>query len=100
MVGTLAILLAGYFTTVLGAILYAYQFMVSGLFFPTLAAYFWKKATPTAALWAMIGGGVLTLILIVVKTNLPWGLDATLFGMLLSGVVLYVVSTIQTYSQK
>lgn len=99
-VGVVAILLATYFNSVLGAILYAYQFLVSGLFFPTLAAFYWKRATPTAALWAMITGGTLTLTLIVIDLNLPLGLDATFFGMIMSGIVLYAISVIQNPLKK
>lgn len=98
-IGIVAILLAGYFTTVLNAILYAYQFMVSGLFIPTLAAFFWKRASSTAALWAMISGGFLTMFLIIAKIDLPAGIDATLFGMLVSASVLYLVSIMQTSSK-
>ena len=44
-IGALAVLMASRFTTVLDAILYAYAFMVSGLFVPTLGAYFWRRSS-------------------------------------------------------
>ncbi|MCF7808405.1 MAG: sodium:solute symporter family protein [Candidatus Marinimicrobia bacterium] len=94
-VGVLAIILASSLTTVLDAILYAYQFMVAGLFIPTLAAYFWPRATSLAALSAMIGGGTTTLVLIGLGAALPFGLDPTFFGMLISLVLLISVSLIK-----
>lgn len=93
-VGIMAILLASSFSTVLEAILYAYQFMVAGLFIPTLAAFFWKKATSLAALWAMIGGGTSALIMIITHVELPLGLDPTFYGMLISLVILILFSYI------
>jgi len=91
-VGIIAILLASSFTTVLETILYAYQFMVAGLFVPTLAAFFWKKATSLAALWAMIGGGTSALIMIISQVDLPLGLDPTFYGMLFSAAILIMLS--------
>ncbi|MBL6976386.1 MAG: sodium:solute symporter family protein [Deltaproteobacteria bacterium] len=43
---------------VLDAVLLSYTFMVSGLFVPTLAALFWKRATPNGALAAALAGGI------------------------------------------
>ena len=43
--GVIAMVLASGFEKVLDAILYVYAFMVSGLFVPTLAAFFWPKCT-------------------------------------------------------
>ncbi|MDI9431475.1 MAG: sodium:solute symporter family protein [Planctomycetota bacterium] len=91
-VGILALLLAGAFDTVLGLILNAYAFMVSGLLVPTLGAYFWKRSRPQAALISMLGGGGLTLYLTFQKTSLPWGLDPSLFGIALSLVLFVGVS--------
>jgi solute:Na+ symporter, SSS family len=91
-IGVVAILLAAHFTMVLDAILYAYSFIVSGLFVPTLGAYFWKKSSSTGALYGMLSGGILTLFLIIMKINLPMGLDATLFGILLSAVTFIILS--------
>jgi len=99
-VGLIAILLASSFTTVLSAILYAYQFMVAGLFIPSLAAYFWPRATSLAALMAMIGGGSLALLLIILKTSLPLGLDPTVFGMLASLILLVTISLVRPEAQE
>lgn len=91
-IGVSAIILASRFTTVLDAILYAYAFMVSGLFIPTLGAYFWKRRSATGAFWGMLSGGSLTLLLILLDIKLPFGLDATLFGIVLSGFVFIIIS--------
>lgn len=91
-VGVLALVLAGAFDTVLGLILHAYAFMVSGLLVPTLGAYFWKHSRPEAALVSMLGGGGLTLYLIFTEASLPAKLDPSLFGIALSLVLFVGVS--------
>jgi len=91
-IGALAIILASRFTTVLDAIMYAYSFMVSGLFIPTLGAYFWKKHSSAGALWGMISGGTLTLVLIIFNIETPFGLDHTFFGIVLSGITFIALS--------
>jgi SSS family solute:Na+ symporter len=91
-IGAAAILLALSFNTVLGGILHAYAFMVSGLTVPTLGAFFWKRSSAPAALAAMLTGGGFTLFCLLRGTVLPWGLDATLFGILLSALVFVPVS--------
>lgn len=58
--------------------------MVSGLLAPTLIAYFSRRTSSRAALVSMIGGGCTTLGLEFLDLNLPFGLDATLFGILTS----------------
>jgi len=92
LIGIVAIIIASRFSMVLKAILYAYAFMVSGLFIPTLGAYFWPKRSSHGAFWSMLSGGSLTLFLIIAKIDLPFGLDATLFGILLSAIVFVTVS--------
>ncbi|TCD48704.1 sodium:solute symporter family protein [Chlorobium sp. N1] len=98
-VGVLSVLLAVRFTTVLEAILQAYAFMVSGLFVPTLGAYFWRRASSTGALVAMAGGGSLTLTLLYGLWQLPpalgaVGLDPTFYGILFSAMLFVPVSLI------
>ncbi len=96
-IGALAVLLAAQFNAVLDAILYAYAFMVSGLFIPTLGAYFWKRSSSTGALAAMMGGGILTLLLMLKILTLPqflddWGFDFTLYGILCSSILFFPLS--------
>jgi len=94
-IGVVAVILAAQFTMVLDAILYAYSFMVSGLFIPTLGAYFWRRGSSVGALAGMLGGGTLTILLLTNTLKLPgalasWGFDASLYGIGAS-VVLYGV---------
>ncbi|MCF7954244.1 MAG: sodium:solute symporter family protein [Phycisphaerae bacterium] len=97
MIGALAVLLAAQFDTVLKAILYAYAFMVSGLFIPTLGAYFWKNASSAGALAGMLTRGILTLLLLTNTLTLPaciakYELDASVFGILASVISFISVS--------
>ena len=71
-IGVLAVLLAAQFTTVLDAILYAYSFMISGLFIPTLGAYFWKKSCSAGALAGMLSGGIVTLSLMIMDKTIEY----------------------------
>jgi len=64
--------------------LYSYAFMVSGLFVPVVAGLFFNQRNPKAAVAAMISGGSLTAGLSLFEIPLPFGLDANLFGLLLS----------------
>ena len=96
-IGVVAVVLAAQFTTVLDAILYAYAFMVSGLFIPTLGAYFFRWGTSAGALAGMLGGGGLTLLLMTRAVSLPeavaaWGFDFSLYGIALSAILYAVVS--------
>lgn len=85
-IGLIAILLASTMENVLSLMLYAYAFMVSGLFVPVIAAMITPKRYPQPALISMITGGGITITLIVSKASLPYGLDANIFG--LSGATL------------
>lgn len=91
-IGILAIFLASHFRRVLDAILYAYSFMVSGLFVPTLGAYFWNKASSTGAFWGMLSGGATTLTLIITGCDKIAGLKPTFYGILISTIVFVTLS--------
>ena len=93
-IGALAVFLAAQFEMVLDAILYAYSFMVSGLFVPTLGALFWKRGSCTGAIVAMIAGGLTTILLMTKVFILPEairnnGLDFSVYGIAVS-LVLYI----------
>ena len=90
-VGMLAVLMASRFTKVLDVILYAYSFMVAGLFVPTLGAFFWKKSSSTGAFWGMISGGVFTLSMLFAGVK-PLGLDPCFYGILISAATFITVS--------
>ena len=96
--GVAAVALAAQFTMVLDAILHAYAFMVSGLFIPTLGAYFWPRGSSTGAILGMIGGGATTILLMTHVIELPvpvaqLELDETLYGIIVS-TILYVVGSL------
>jgi solute:Na+ symporter, SSS family len=93
-IGVVTLLIAAMFQNVLEIILHAYAFMVAGLFVPTLGAYFWKRSHPTAALWAMSLGGGATLLFIGLQQELPFGLDPSFYGILISLVVFVSLSLI------
>jgi len=95
-VGALALIIAGAFQTVLEIILHAYAFMVSGLLAPTIAAYFLKKPDSNAALISMLGGGGLTIFLIAFKTEIFWGLDPSIPGILFSTLLYAIVYNLKT----
>jgi solute:Na+ symporter, SSS family len=97
LIGVVAVLLASRFQMVLDAILYAYAFMVSGLFVPTLGAFFWKRGTSAGALAAMAGGGLFTLALMTELLTLPgWlaveKLEFSAYGIGLSALLYVAVS--------
>lgn len=91
-VGITAIYIAISFQSVLDIILQAYAFMVAGLFIPTLGAYFLKKSYPVAALISMLTGGTTALILIFGKIKMPFGLDPSFYGILVS-LISFVFGT-------
>jgi SSS family solute:Na+ symporter len=96
-IGLLAIIIASSFEKVLEAILFAYAFMVSGLFVPTLGAYFWRGATTAGAFWSMLAGGTATLLLQLEVAGLPpplagLGLDPAVYGIFISAIVFITVS--------
>lgn len=93
-IGVLAILLATLMQSVLELMLYSYAFMVSGLFIPVLGMLILKKPSPTAALFAMIIGGVTTLVLIVLHIKLPYELDANFFGITLSAITFILLQNL------
>lgn len=98
-IGVVAIVIAGNFTKVLDVILYAYAFMVAGLFIPTFGAYVWKRSSSTGALWSMLAGGSVALLLQTKLLILPEpiskiGLDSSLYGILISLIVFVSLSLI------
>ncbi|GAB4179964.1 MAG: sodium/proline symporter PutP [Calditrichia bacterium] len=99
-IGTLTLIIASSFNTVLEIILHAYSFMVAGLFIPTLGAYFWEKSDSTAALVAMIIGGGSTLFLIFSNMKIIWELDASIIGILLSSMTFISISLIKSKGKR
>ncbi|MCG6186643.1 sodium:solute symporter family protein [Maribellus maritimus] len=79
-IGTIALFIAWKVPNVLELMLHSYSFMVSGLFIPVLVAIFIKNRSTKGAFWSMITGGGITLALIISQIELPFGLDANIYG--------------------
>jgi len=90
--GVLAVLLAASMTNVLDLMLYSYAFMVSGLLVPMIGALFWRRSSNTGALVAMVAGGGTTVVLEMLQTRLPLGLDGNVFGIAGSAVAFVLLS--------
>jgi len=92
LLGIVALFIAFFATNVLSLMLYSYAFMVSGLLVPLVAGLFFKVNHPTAALISMIFGGSTTVILSLIYSKLPFGLDANVFGLTISALVFLAIS--------
>jgi SSS family solute:Na+ symporter len=86
LLGFSAILVAWKVPNVLELMLHSYSFMVSGLFIPVIAGIFLKNRSNEGAFWSMITGGSTTLSLILSGIQLPLGLDANIYGILLAAL--------------
>lgn len=93
LIGIIALILAGSMQNVLELMLLSYAFMVSGLFVPVLAILFLKKLSATAAFWSMILGGTTTVLIVVSKLELPFGLDANFGGLLISALSFLIINS-------
>ena len=91
-IGVLALSLASYMTNVLELMLYSYAFMVSGLFIPILVALYGKRPNSVAAILSMVIGGTTTVTLIILNLELPFNLDANIFGITASAFVYFLVT--------
>ncbi|MBN1406757.1 MAG: sodium:solute symporter family protein, partial [Calditrichaceae bacterium] len=94
-VGLLALLLASSFNMILDLILNAYAFMVSGLFIPTIAAYFLKQQDAAAALVSMISGGTTTILLIGFEINIMFDIDPSIVGITISLLAFIITRMIK-----
>jgi SSS family solute:Na+ symporter len=95
-IGAFALVMALKMPSVLELMLYSYSFMVSGLIVPVLAGLFTPYRDSRAAFWSMIIGGASTLILILTGVDLPFGLDANIFGITLSALTYAGFSAVST----
>ena len=89
-VGIGSVSFALYVPQVIDSILLAYSFMVAGLFFPTLAALFWRRASGIAAFWSIVAGGGTTVVLTVFKMSTT--LDPVFYGLFVSGAILVLMT--------
>jgi SSS family solute:Na+ symporter len=99
-IGVLAILLATMMNEVLELMLYSYAFMVSGLLVPVLGMLFLKNPSPRAALVAMISGGLVTLVFLVLEIPLPWNLDANIVGISVSALSFILIQNMEKKVKK
>ena len=91
-------------TSILGAVAWAFDFAMSGLFFPLVLGVWWKRATRQGAIAGMIGGltaGTAYLIYVGPKfmAMTPWlGIDHLRFGIIGAPVclILMVVVSLMT----
>jgi len=91
LLGFFAVFIAMQLTEVLSLMLYSYAFMVSGLLIPLLAAVFLNQRNELAALGAMIAGGGTTISLLLFEVDLPFGLDANVFGITASFLIYLII---------
>ena len=89
-VGFGSVSFALYVPRVIDSILLAYSFMVAGLFFPTLAALFWRRAIGVAAFWSIVSGGSTTVFLTAL--DIPTRLDPVFYGLSVSAAILVMVT--------
>ena len=81
-------------TSILGAVAWAFDFAMSGLFFPLVLGVWWKRATKEGAVAGILGGlisGTAYLIYVGPKfmANTPWlGIDHLRFGIIGASVSL------------
>lgn len=88
--GTTALFIAWKVPNVLDLMLHSYSFMVSGLFIPVVAGLFFKKRSSAGAFWSMITGGAVTLFLILSGSELPFNLDANIYGISFAALIYMV----------
>ena len=98
-ISTVLVIMGAHFTSVLSAGLYTCAFMFSGLFVPTLGAYFWKKSSCSGAMAGMLAGGITTVLLSINAIVLPeklesLGLYSGLYDIICSAVVFVCVSLV------
>ena len=97
--GIVALIISLKVPNVLQLMLHSYSFMVSGLFIPVLAGIFLKTRSTRGAFWSMVTGGGLTLVLIIGSWDLPFELDANIFGIAFSALI-YLLFHFTTINQK
>ncbi len=88
-VGLLSLILALYFQNIYALCMHAWGILLVGVAAPMIAGVYWKKATTSGA----VAGAVLgTLSWILCSIFLPHDYPAHLFGFVISGFVLVLVS--------
>ena len=86
---------------ILGSVIWAFDFAMSGLFFPLVLGVWWKRANAPGAVAGMLGGlAAGTAYLVAVRSGYPgfWGVTQLTFGIVgsLVSLVLMVVVSLMT----
>ena len=86
---------------ILGSVIWAFDFAMSGLFFPLVLGVWWKRANAQGAVAGMLGGLIAgSAYLIAVRSGYPgfWGVTQLTFGIVgsLVSLVLMVVVSLMT----
>ncbi len=93
-------------TSILGAVAWAFDFAMSGLFFPLILGVWWKRATREGAIAGMIAGlasGTAYLIYVYPKFmgNPAWlGIDHLRFGIIGASVCLVVMVVVSLMTKE
>ena len=93
-------------TSILGAVAWAFDFAMSGLFFPLVLGIWWKRATRAGAVAGMIAGlgsGTAYLIYVGPKfmAQTPWlGIDHLRFGIIGAVVCLVVMVVVSLMTEE
>ena len=95
-VGVLAILVAVALSDVLVALDITYAILSGALFFPIILALFWDRATPRAAIVAIIASTIVVLIGLAVMGSTA--LEPILFGLVTSLVLMVGITFYETRS--
>ena len=78
--------------SVLDAIVMTYEFMVAGLFIPTLGAFVWRRGSTLGAIMGMLGGGFTMIADDLARTllagEIPLGILTSAIG---AGLFIYLM---------
>jgi Na+/proline symporter len=94
-IGIVGIIFALTFSGIFWIMLIAYGIFVSALFFPVIAALFWKKATKKAAIISIIASTIVMVVFLVIPTNLEAVIPAGI-----TSFVLMVGISLATYRKE
>lgn len=98
-VGLFGVVFALYMKGIFDILLLAFAIFVSGIFVPTMAAIFWKKATKAGALISSIIASIAVILLYGMKMSgmLPGDVQPIFISIIISFVLMVVISLI-TYN--
>lgn len=84
LLGAIALGIALFLESVLELMLLSYAVMVSGLLVPLIGGLFFRVKSQIASMTSMITGGGITITLVILGHDLPYGLDPIFFGLSVS----------------